>query len=362
MALRLPDIAPYAELHKDPKGQNDARPTALTIVQDQNLVGQLSGLTIAITGADAGLGLETTRALHATGAHIIMLTNNVSSAGTVRDELRSGDLVQPPAKIDIVEFDLAKLESVGFAATEVRRLVDNKLDILVCNAGVMSPPFAATADGFEAHFGVNFLAHFYFVNQLLPALARPKTATPSRVVVVSSLGHRAAEVDFDNFPPLVKDDVTATAAPDGYHQSKTALLWMSNEIDRRYGAAYNIHSLAVNPGSIPTQLTAHIGWEKMRDRMGEHVDLFDKLRKSVPQGAATTVWAAVAKELEGEGGLYLDDVRVALPAEPGSPFFTHGYAPHAYDQAKAQRLWEETIRILAGKGFDLVQLQGSLAQ
>lgn len=127
---------------------------------------------------------------------------------------------------------------------------------------------------------------------------------------------------------------------------------MANEIDRRFKAE-RIHGLSLNPGSIVTPLTAHIGWDTMRSRMGKDVEEFDRLTKNMDQGAAATVWAAVGRELEGKGRLYLNDVQVAKPEIENSPKFTHGYAPWAYDEGKGHQLWDLASKLLKDKGFDV---------
>lgn len=361
----LPDIAPYLDLHRDPRGAGDQRPTAIQIIQDQDLFGKLGHLNILVTGGNSGLGLETVKALQTTGARIIIaVAPGVDGEAAAREIQRSNEtdprlsdrqIALKP--IESVPIDLGSLANIKSTAADIKARTDNRLNMLICNAGVMTPAFAVTHDGFEPHFGINYLGHFLLFNELADALgSASRNDNPpfaSRVVILSSLGHRGADVDVDQVPPSVGHE-PESRVQNFYSESKTELLWMANEIERRFaGRGTSIHALSINPGSIATPLTAHIGWDVMRRGTGGHVDEFDRLTKNPEQGAATTVWAAVGRELEGKGGYYLDDVQVARPAVDGTPAFTHGYAPWAYDEEKARRLWDRTREILREKGFDV---------
>lgn len=343
-------IAPYESSHLSPTGPGDERPTATQIVLDQGLLGQLTNFNIAITGGSAGLGRETAKALHATGARIFILVPPVEGSAAAAKEIeeenkadsRLTECQSVLKPIETIFLDLGSQASVRDGAKELRKKTANRLNVLICNAGIMSPPFTATKDGFEPHFGINFLGHFLLVNELTDALesgAKVTPQVPSRIVCLSSLGHRACSLSVADLPPKVPDTVSQQAAPELYNDSKLLMLWMANEAERRFSNR-NVHCFSVNPGSIETPLTAHLGWNSIRAVMGDKVKEFDRLSKSIPQGAATTVWGAVGKELEGQGGLYLDDVRVALPAGEGRGFCTHGYAPHAYDRKSEHELWK----------------------
>ncbi|KAM0723254.1 hypothetical protein Q7P37_001455 [Cladosporium fusiforme] len=344
--------SPYESAHQNASGPGDDRPTALQIIHDQGLVGQLGHLNIAITGGSTGLGKQTAKALHATGARIFILVPPGEQSETAAKEISQENKQDPKLQdrketlkpIEVIPFDLGSFVSVRKAAKQLQSATANGLNVLVCNAGVMSPPFNATKEGFEPHFGINFLGHFLLLRELTEHLALGAKAAPSfasRVVVLSSLGHRARTIDPENLPPKIIQQADPQASHGLYNDSKLMLLWMANEAERRLSTR-GIHSCSVNPGSIETPLTARLefGWESIRAIMGENVKEFDRLSKSVEQGAATTVWAAVGKEMEGQGGLYLDDVQVALPAKEGSPFFTHGHAPHAYDRSSEHSLWK----------------------
>ncbi len=362
MPSSLSSIAPYYELHQNARGPDDQRPSAIQIIEDRNLFGKLGHLTIVVTAGNTGLGKETVRALHATGARIIITVAPGSDGALAAREIETSNKDDPrlleydiPFRaIESKTMDLGSLANIRSTAAEIKAMTENRVNILICNAGVMNPSFTATEDGFEPHFGINFLGHFLLFNELAGSLARGCAASPSfasRVLILSSLGHRGANVNLYQLPPDT-NNASASRANNFYSESKTELLWMANELDHRFGKK-GIHGLSVNPGSIATPMTAHIGWDTMRNRMGKDIEEFDRLTKNVEQGAATTVWAAIGPELEGKGALYLDDVQVARPANEGTPLFTHGYAAWAYDDDKASRLWNLVTNLLGDKGYSV---------
>jgi NAD(P)-dependent dehydrogenase (short-subunit alcohol dehydrogenase family) len=275
----------------------------------------LTGMNVIVTGGTSGLGAETVRVLATAGA-------NVAVAGR-----RRGNAELPPsARFD--ELDLASLTSVD---AFIRRW-DRPLHLLINNAGVMRTPFGRTADGFESQFGINHLGHFALTTGLLPAL---RDAGQARVVVLSSRGHRRADVDFDD-PNYLHRPYDPWEA---YGQSKTANCLFAVGLARR-GTSAN----AVAPGSIQTNLMRHMPHEELADRgwldpAGNRINGTGPGWKTVEEGAATTVWAAVAPELDGVGGRYLDNCAIAEPwAGPDEvPFGS--YAPYALDPEHAERLW-----------------------
>jgi NAD(P)-dependent dehydrogenase (short-subunit alcohol dehydrogenase family) len=210
------------------------------------------------------------------------------------------------------------------------------LNIFIANAGIMMTPEGRTADGFELQLGTNHLAHFLLFQLPRPTLLASTTPDfASRVITLSSIGHRGGQINFDNmnfkgtYDPMV-----------AYAQSKLAAVYMANEIERRYGSQ-NLHAWSVMPGGIWTGLQQNMP-DAVKD-VWKADNEFQKAWKSAEQGAATTVWAAVDRELEGKGGRYLEDCGVAGPAsEPtGAPsdMGFPGYAAWAYDEGKAGRLW-----------------------
>lgn len=342
---------PYAKVHQNATGPGDDRPTALQVVHDQGLVGKLSHLNIAITGGSTGIGRETAKALHATGAQLFVLVPQGELSKPFANDIANENKQYPKLSehaqtfkpIETLTLDLGSFASVRDAAKQLRKATPEGLNVLICNAGVMSPSFTATKEGFEPHFGINFLGHFLLLRELADHLALGAKNVPSfasRVVTLSSLGHRARNFDPKSLPPAVPKQTTPASIHQLYTDSKLETLWMANEAERRLSNR-GIHSMSVSPGSIETPLTTSSGgWEAIRAMMGDAVKDFDRLTKNLEQGAATTVWGAISREMEGQGGLYLDDVQVATPAKEGSPGFTHGYAPHAYDRASEHALWK----------------------
>jgi NAD(P)-dependent dehydrogenase (short-subunit alcohol dehydrogenase family) len=283
--------------------------------------------TILITGCSSGLGIETARALKATGARLFLTARDLSKG---RDAL--GDILEP-GKVDLLLLDLNSLASVRTFASEFLQASGNKLNILINNAGVMLTPEGTTADGFELQFGTNHLAHFLLFQIVKPALL--KSSTPdfqSRVVSVSSLGHRMMPPKMNNLM------LTGEYEPNqGYANSKTANIYFANEIERRYGNR-GLHALSLHPGGIWTGLQVHTPAETIQAFKAN--EALAKYMKSVEQGAATTVWAAVGKVWEGKGGRYLDDCQICPPAPEGHTLFEPGYAKWAYSPENEAKLWK----------------------
>ncbi|CAG9988898.1 unnamed protein product [Clonostachys byssicola] len=316
----------YAQVHEDPKGPGDARPTALNIIQDGKLEGVLQNQAVFITGCSAGMGVETAKAMYATGATLYLKFRNREKAQSALGEMLNSERVHP------LEMDLNSLASVR-ACAEHFLSKRKTLNILICNAGAHSPQKSQTKDGFELHFGVNHLAHFLLFKLLKPALQAGVTPDrASRVVVLSSIAHRFAELNLDDIN--YDNDYHGMLA---YGASKTANIWMANEIERRYGPS-GLHAWSVNPGAVITELNRHMTDE---ERASDRADPMKKnIFKSSSQGAATAVWAATAKDLEGQGGGYLEDVHVSRAWNSSDGQFGPGYAPHALDTNKANKLWE----------------------
>jgi NAD(P)-dependent dehydrogenase (short-subunit alcohol dehydrogenase family) len=290
------------------------------------------GKVILITGASSGIGVETARALYATGAHLFLPVRDVSKGQAVAADIKAS---HPSSKgaIDVLELDLESLQSVRQCAAAFLSK-SQQLNILICNAGVMATPEGRTKDGFETQFGINHLAHFLLFQVLKPTLLTSSTpAFNSRVVCVSSSGHQMSGIHFGDFD-LKKSGYEPFK---GYGQSKTANIYMSTEIDRRYGAQ-GLHSTAVMPGGIVSGLQKHLSAELNASWQS------DPIVKSSAQGAATTVWAAVSKDWEGKGGKYLEDCAVAKPQAESRKYA--GFAPHAYDAEAAGKLWEESLRMV----------------
>ncbi|KAF5668650.1 reductase [Fusarium heterosporum] len=323
----------YTAAHIEPKGPGDARPTALQIVQDEGAHDQLQGHVIVITGTSSGIGIETVRALAATGATLYLTARDLNKATTALDGIFD------PSRMELFQMDQESLSSVRAAATAILSKT-SKIHALINNAGIMGiPDLRFTADGHELQFGTNHLSHFLLFKLLEPALlASASTALPSRVVNLSSSGHNLHGINSSDNYAFERGDYDGNAA---YGQSKTANIYMANEIERRYGARH-LHATSVHPGIIATGLTRHMPPDAFKG-----MDHLWPLMKSPEQGAATTVWAAVGKLWENQGGKYLVDCAVADPGSGGEDkMITSTYADYAYDAEKEGRLWADSLKLV----------------
>jgi len=299
-----------------------------TATSDQVLEGlDLSGRVALVTGASSGLGAETARALAARGARVVMTARDVAKAERIAESIRSAT---GSRAIEVAELHLEQPASVrAFAKEFLAR--HRALQMLIGNAGVMGCPLQRTAEGWEMQFATNHLGHFLLGCLLAPAL---RAAAPARVVSVSSAGH--------GFSPVVFEDVHFERRPydkwSAYGQSKSANVLFAVALDRRL-AAHGVRAFALHPGGIVTELGRHLGPEDLaviRARAAERAPGGKAFWKTVEQGAATQLFAATAPELDGRGGLYLEDVQVSglEPCPLGA-----GCSPWALDPEAAERLW-----------------------
>ncbi|KAJ4135437.1 hypothetical protein BFJ70_g14956 [Fusarium oxysporum] len=323
----------YTAVHANTKGPGDARPTALQIIKDEGLEQKRQGQIFVITGTSSGIGIETVRAIAATGATLYLTARDLDKAKAALDGIFD------PSRMELFQMDQGSLASVRAAAAAILNKT-SKIHCLINNAGIMAiPDLRFTADGHELQFGTNHLSHFLFFQLLKPALlAAASPDLPSRVVVLSSSGHNIHGInDSDNYA-FEHGDYDANVA---YAQSKTANIYMANEIERRYGAKH-LHATSVHPGIISTGLTRHMPPDAFKGM--EHIY---PTMKSVEQGAATTVWAAVGEAWKHDGGKYLADCDVAKPSVGGEDkMITPTYAPYAYDVEKAARLWKDSLKLV----------------
>ena len=329
--------AKYAAAHVAPTGPGDARPTAQAIVQDEGLVGKLQGKVILVTGCSpGGLGVEVARALYSTGAHLFLTVRDVKKGEETLTDIRAHH-EGSGGTVELLALDLDSLQSVRECAIEFLRR-SKQLHILINNAGVMACAEGVTKDGFETQFGTNHLGHFLLFQLLKPALLASSTpAFHSRVVSVSSSGHRFSAIRFDDLN-LKKMGYQPWVA---YGQSKTANIYMANEIERLYGAK-GLHATSVHPGMISTSLGRHVDPQVLQSL----VDPVKHMLKSQAQGAATIVWAAVGKEWEGKGGKYLEDCSVSAPRASDDPNVRLGYSSYAYDEVASKKLWAISLSLV----------------
>ncbi len=286
----------------------------------------LSGKRVLVTGVSAGLGVETARVLAAHGAHVVGAARDLAKARKATAAI-SGAL-------ELVKLDLASLAGVRACADALIK-AGKPFDLVIANAGVMAPPFGRTADGFETQFGTNHLGHFVLVNRIAP-LMKPG----SRLVSLSSAGHRYADVDLDD-PDFARTPYEPMKA---YGRSKTANILFALEFDRRHKAA-GVRATAVHPGGIQTELGRYrdpaelqrtIDAINANRRPGEPPFRF----KTVPQGAATTVWAGVMAPADAVGARYCEDCHVAELAVGEATW--GGVRAYALDPDRAKALWAKS--------------------
>jgi NAD(P)-dependent dehydrogenase (short-subunit alcohol dehydrogenase family) len=303
----------------------------------------LSGKRVLVTGVSAGLGVETARALAAHGAQVVGAARDLAKAERATAEVRAQ--ARNGGGLELVELDLASLGSVRACAAAL--LADGRpFDVVIANAGVMRTPFGRTSDGFETQFGTNHLGHFVLVNRIATLLA-----PGGRLVNLSSSGHRYSDVDLDdpNFERTPYDPMIA------YGRSKTANILFAVEFDRRHKAR-GVRAAALHPGGILTELDRHMQPGELRatvDRINAELAAEGRPPfrfKTIPQGAATSVWAAFVAPAEEVGGRYCEDCHVSQVTEglisPVSP----GVRPYALDPEHARRLWTRS-EDLVGEHF-----------
>ena len=299
----------------------------------------LTGQVVVVTGASGGLGLETSRALAAHGAHVVMAARDSGKNAAAVEAITAK---HPAADLAPMTLDLASLTGVRAFADEFLNRYD-QAQSLINNAGVMCTPFGHTADGFEQQFGTNHLGHFLLTNLLVPALV---AGAPARVVSVASAGHQMGNVDFDD-PNFERREYNGW---ESYGQAKTANILFALALDKRL-AAKGVRAVSLHPGGIQTELGRYmspedIKWLTDRIKAGPGGATFQM--KTVASGAATQVWAATSPDLDGVGGIYLEDCGIAHPMGEGSG---RGYAPYAVDADAAERLWAMSERMV-GQTFN----------
>jgi NAD(P)-dependent dehydrogenase (short-subunit alcohol dehydrogenase family) len=285
-----------------------------------------------VTGASAGIGVETVRALAAHGATVIATARDLAKARVALDAAGVGGL---PGAVTVEELDLASLASVRACTDRVLANVD-QLHLLVANAGVMACPEGRTADGFETQFGTNHLGHFVLVNHLVPLLV---AGAPSRVVCLTSTGHRGSDVDLDD-PNFETTPYEPWAA---YGRAKTANALFAVELDRRLRDR-GVRAAAVHPGGIDTDLFRHLDAETMARIAGSRSSTL----KTAAQGAATSVWAGVVADGDAVGGHYCEDCGVAEVND--EPSASGGVRSYAIDPERAVALWTRS-EDLVGERF-----------
>jgi len=313
-------------------GPFGAKSTTDDVLEGVNLAGK----RILVTGASAGLGVETARTLAAHGAQVVGAARNLDKARSATEAVRAG--AANGGGLELVELDLASLASVRACADAL--LADGRgFDLVIANAGVMACPKSQTSDGFETQFGTNHLGHFVLINRIA-SLFKPG----SRLVNLSSSGHRFSDVDLEdpNFDHTPYEEFVA------YGRSKTANILFAVEFDRRHKDK-GVRATAVHPGGIQTELGRYMTPE-IRQRMIEQINATNTSQglpafewKTIPQGAATSVWAGVVASADDVAAQFCEDCHVAEVVDDGGILSVRGgVRSYALDADHAKALWAKS--------------------
>ncbi|KAF7550022.1 hypothetical protein G7Z17_g5994 [Cylindrodendrum hubeiense] len=264
--------------------------------------------------------------MKASGITLFVTARNLEKATNALGDILDND------QVHLLQLDLASLDSVR-SFVEQFKSKSKSLNILIENAGIRHVPKGKTEDDFELHWGTNHLAHFLLFELLKPMLLESSTTKfQSRVVLVSSTAHRNAPMDFSD----LNWEKRRYAPSIAYGQSKLANVYTASEIERRYGSQ-GLHAWSVHPGGIRTGLQKPSFHDALTVlKCGIMTTL--KSMMSPEQGASTTVWAAISRDLEGQGGKYLERNRISQQVEKGFGLIDPGHAEWAYEEESAKRL------------------------
>ena len=298
----------------------------------------LHGKRILVTGVSAGIGVETARSLVAHGATVVGAARDLVKAETATAPVR-WEAAENGGSFELVELDLTILSSVRECA-DALLAKGAAFDLVIANAGVMATPFSCTADHFEMQFGTNHLGHFVLVNRIAPLIR-----DGGRLINLSSAGHRFSNVDLEdpNFERTPYDPFVA------YGRSKTANILFAVEFDRRHRGR-GVRAAAVHPGVIQTELGRHMERERLEGMvklMNEQLAAEGKgpfQWKTIPQGAATSVWAGVVAPAEEIGGQYCENCHVGkiVPDSVTISGVSEGVRGYALDPKNAEALWKKS--------------------
>jgi NAD(P)-dependent dehydrogenase (short-subunit alcohol dehydrogenase family) len=293
----------------------------------------LSGKLAIITGGAAGIGKETARALASRGAHVIIGGRNKAAIEAAAKELSSAGTAQAR------ELDLLSLKSVRDFADWVLSL-GRPLDLLILNAGIMAAPLSRSAEGIESQMATNFIGHAALTSKLVPALL---AATEPRVTSLSSSAHQMSPVVFSdiNFERRAYDPWEA------YGQSKTANALLAVKVWNELGPS-GVTAHAVHPGGVFTGLMKHVTGDVAAVLSSRYKFDTSKVQvKTIPQGAATSVWAATEPTLRNRAALYCHDCRVAEVLD--TPVYTRGVMRYALDSDNAAALWAAAEKMIGSE-------------
>jgi NAD(P)-dependent dehydrogenase (short-subunit alcohol dehydrogenase family) len=306
----------------------------------------LRGKRILVTGVSAGLGVETARSVAAHGAQVVGAVRNLTKGEAATTQVRK-DAAAHGGSFELIALDLASLESVRACADGLLARGE-PFDVVIANAGVMATPFGHTADGFETQFGTNHLGHFVLVNRIAPLIP-----TGGRVINLSSAGHRYSNVDLQD-PNFARTPYEPFVA---YGRSKTANILFAVAFDRRHQKR-GVRAAAVHPGGIETELGRHIDPSRIKgiiEQMNKQLAAEGKPPfqwKTVPQGAATSLWAGVVAPADQIGGRYCENCHVGnvVPDHVTISAISEGVRGYALDSNTAEALWKKSEE-LVGESF-----------
>jgi len=306
----------------------------------------LRGKRIFVTGVSAGLGIETARSLAAHGAHVVGAARDLKKAEAVTAQVRK-DAAANGGSFELVALDLASLKSVR-ACVEGLLKKGEPFDVVIANAGVMATPFGYTLDGFETQFGTNHLGHFVFVNRIAPLIR-----AGGRLINLSSAGHRISNVDLQdpNFERTPYDPLVA------YGRSKTANILFAVAFDQRHRKR-GVRAAAVHPGVIQTELGRYMDpslLQNLIQQIDKQLNAEGKgpfQRKTIPQGAATSVWAGVVAPADAIGAKYCENCHVGhiAPDHVTITGVSEGVRGYALDPKNAEALWKKSEEMV-GESF-----------
>jgi NAD(P)-dependent dehydrogenase (short-subunit alcohol dehydrogenase family) len=306
----------------------------------------LKGKRILVTGVSAGIGVETARSLVAHAAHVVGAARDLNKAKAATEQVSKAAAANG-GSFSLIELDLANLKSVRACADQLLAKGD-AFDVVIANAGVMATPFGHTADGFETQFGTNHLGHFVLVNRIASLIR-----DGGRLINLSSAGHRYSNVDLEdpNFERTTYEPFVA------YGRSKTANILFAVAFDKRHRAR-GVRAAAVHPGGIKTELGRYVEpgrLEKVIDEINQQLAAQGEgpfQWKSIPQGAATSVWAAVVAPADDIGGRYCENCHVGkvVPADATITAISEGVRGYAVDAKTAEALWKKSEEMV-GESF-----------
>ena len=296
---------------------------------------RLEGKRVLVTGVSAGIGVETARALAAHGAHVVGTARDLVKAEAATIQVRD-DAATHGGAFELIALDLANLRSVR-ACAETLRAKGEPFDVVIANAGVMATPLGYTTDGFETQFGTNHLGHFVLINRIASLIR-----AGGRLINLSSAGHRFSDVDLDdpNFEWTPYEPFVA------YGRSKTANVLFAVAFDKRHRDR-GVRAAAVHPGGIQTELDRHLDQSQVRksiEQMNQQLAAEGKAPfrlKTIPQGAATSVWTAVIASTKEIGGRYCENCHVGniVPDDVPITANSEGVRGYALDPKNAELLW-----------------------